>query len=132
MVFRVINITINHSPLKGPMFGKSAKDYTLMTLIRRLLRRMEEIELLLVVKVVSKLLTCICSLKLAEKSINQEKKMTHLRRLLVQSLDKWEKWRNYLFQFQNIFSAIECLYHEFISLRIFAHQTLEKVRNSLL
>ena len=58
--------------------------------------------------------------------------MTHLRRLLVQSLDKWEKWRNYLFQFQKIFTAIECLYHEFISLRIFAHQTLEKVRNSLL
>ena len=59
MVFHVINIAINHSSLKCLMFGKWAKDSTLITLIRCLLRIMEKIETLLVVMVVSEFLTCM-------------------------------------------------------------------------
>ena len=59
MVFYVINIAINHSSLKCLMFGKWAKDSTLISLIRCLLRIMEKIETLLVVMVVSEFLTCM-------------------------------------------------------------------------
>ena len=44
-------------------------------------------------------------------------------------LDKWDKWRSYLFQFQKIVATVQCFDHEFISLCIFAHHKLKKVTN---